>query len=61
VRIELSHAAGDLDLAAYDAAGAQVGISQGTTDREQVTVPPGGFVRVYGYDGAEGAYRLVAP
>jgi hypothetical protein len=61
VRIEFSHASGDLDLAAFDAAGAEVAISQGTGNSEQVTVPAGGSVRVYGYNGAQGAYRLVAP
>jgi hypothetical protein len=61
VRIEFSHAAGDLDLAAFDAAGAPAGVSNGTTNSEQVTVPAGGFVRVFGYNGAQGAYKLIAP
>jgi len=61
VRIEFTHAIGDLDLAAFDAAGTQVQVSNGTTNSEQVTVPAGGFVRVYGYGGAQGAYKLIAP
>ena len=58
VRVSFSHAAGDLDVAAYDAAGARVGQSQGTGDVEQVTVPAGGTVEIYGYNGATGAYTL---
>lgn len=61
VRIEFSHAAGDLDLEAYDASGARTGSSAGTGDSEQVSVPAGGFVRVFGYNGATGTYRLIAP
>jgi hypothetical protein len=61
VRIEFSHAAGDLDLAAYDASGTQLSVSQSVGDSEQVTVPAGGYVRVYGYQGARGRYRLIAP
>lgn len=59
VRIELDHAAGDLDVTAFDAAGTQVGQSAGTTDAEQVAVPAGGAVRVYGYNGAQNDYRVV--
>ena len=59
VRIEFSHAEGDLDLVAYDAAGAQVGQSAGTGNTEQVTVPAGGTVKVHGYNGAQAAYRAV--
>lgn len=58
VTITFSHAAGDLDLAAYDAAGARVTVSQGTTDSETVTIPAGGYAHVYGYQGATGAYSL---
>jgi hypothetical protein len=61
VRIEFTHGAGDLDLAAYDAAGAPLATSQGTGDSEQVVVPAGGSVRVYGYSGAQNTYRLIAP
>jgi hypothetical protein len=58
VRIAFRHADGDLDLNAYDAAGNRVGQSQGTGDTEQVTVPAGGTVEVFGYSGATGAYTL---
>ncbi|HEU0029927.1 MAG TPA: hypothetical protein VFQ53_04785 [Kofleriaceae bacterium] len=61
VRIEFQHASGDLDLVAFDASGTRVGASEGTSDTEQVTVPAGGSVRVFGYNGARNAYRLVAP
>jgi hypothetical protein len=61
VRVEFAHAAGDLDVVAYDAAGNRAGASEGTTNVEQVTVPAGGSVRVFGYSGATNSYRLVAP
>ncbi|MGN6110750.1 MAG: PPC domain-containing protein [Kofleriaceae bacterium] len=61
VRIEFAHTAGDLDITAHDASGAQVAVSQSTNDREQVVVPPGGSIRVYGYAGAQNTYRLIAP
>ena len=61
VRIDFSHAAGDLDLSAHDASGGQLDASQGTGDREEVSVPPGGRVRVYGWRGATGSYRISAP
>jgi hypothetical protein len=61
VTITFTHAQGDLDMAAFDTAGAQVGVSQGTTNTETVAVPAGGTVRVYGYQGAQGAYRVQAP
>lgn len=61
VRIELAPGSGDLDLAAFDAAGTQLAFSNGTGSSEQVTVPTAGFVRVYGFSGAQGAYRLLAP
>jgi len=59
VRIEFTHANGDLDLAAYDANGTRVATSESTNNTEQVTVPAGGSVRVYGYNGARNAYKLV--
>lgn len=58
VRIRFTHAAGDLDLAAFDAAGTQVGRSDGTSNDEQVSVPAGGTVQVIGYGGALGSYTL---
>jgi hypothetical protein len=61
VRVEFTHAAGDLDVEAFDAAGTRIGQSAGTTNVEQVSVPAGGFVRVFGYSGATNTYRLIAP
>ncbi|HEY8141420.1 MAG TPA: hypothetical protein VIG06_02075, partial [Kofleriaceae bacterium] len=58
VRIDFQNAIGDLDMGAFDEAGAQVSASQGTGDSEVVTVPAGGAVRVYGFQNATGAYRL---
>ncbi len=58
VSISFSHWAGDLDLKAYDAGGQQTDISQSTSDGESVTVPAGGSVEVYGYQGATGAYGI---
>jgi hypothetical protein len=58
VRIEFTSSAGDLDLQAYDAAGVKLFTSQGVGDSEEVTVPAGGAVRVYGYSGAKNGYRL---
>lgn len=57
-KITFTHAAGDLDMVSFDAAGAIVGRSQGTTNSEQLTVAAGAKVRVYGYGGAIGAYTL---
>jgi hypothetical protein len=61
VRIEFTHSAGDLDLVAHDASGGRVAASEGTSDSEQVTVPAGGSVRVFGFNGAKNTYRLIAP
>jgi len=61
VRVEFTHANGDLDVQAFDAAGTRVGASEGTGDVEQVSVPAGGSVRVFGYSGATNTYRLIAP
>ena len=61
VRIEFTHANGDLDLEAYDSAGNRVGQSNGTQNTEQVTVPAGGTVRVFGFAGAVNTYKLIAP
>ena len=61
VGIEFSHAGGDLDMAAFDANGAQVAASGSTSDSESVAVPAGGAVRVYGYASATNSYRIVLP
>ncbi|HTJ46606.1 MAG TPA: hypothetical protein VL463_31085 [Kofleriaceae bacterium] len=58
VKITFTSSAGDLDLAAYDASGAQLAISQGTGDSESVTVAAGARIRVYGYNGATNTYAL---
>ena len=52
---------GDLDVEAFDGAGTRVATSAGTSDVETVTVPAGGFVRVFGYGAATNTYRLIAP
>ena len=61
VRIEFTHASGDLDVIAYDAAGNRVAASEGTDDTEELAVPAGGSIRVFGYNGATNTYRLIAP
>jgi hypothetical protein len=58
VTIRFSHAAGDLDMEAFDASGRSLGKSEGTTDSETLQVPAGGRVKVYGYGGATGTYSL---
>jgi hypothetical protein len=61
VKIEFTNGTGDLDLEAYDAAGNRTATSNGTTNTEQVVVPAGGTVHVFGYAGAQNAYRVIAP
>lgn len=61
VRVEFRHADGDLDIEAFDANGTRVGQSNGTSDSEQVTVPAGGSLRVFGFNNARNSYRLIAP
>jgi hypothetical protein len=61
VKIEFVHANGDLDMAAYDANGTRTDTSESTSNVEEVTVPAGGTVRVFGYSGARNAYKLIAP
>lgn len=61
VKIEFRHSDGDLDMDAFDASGNRLTGSSGTGNTEQVTVPAGGFVRVFGFSGARGAYTLTAP
>lgn len=61
VTIDFTNASGDLDLH-VDGPSGQVGRSEGTGDREKVEVaslPAGTYlVRVFGYQGARGAYTL---
>jgi len=61
VRIEFTSANGDLDMIGFDASGTQVAQSETTSDSETVTVPAGGFVRIYGYSGASNTYKIIAP
>jgi hypothetical protein len=61
VKIAFTHASGDLDVTAYDASGIRIGSSESTNNEETVTVPAGGYIRVYGYSGARNTYRLIAP
>jgi hypothetical protein len=61
VRIAFSHADGDLDLALLDDTGEAFAWSASTEDEERITTTlPAGrtIVRVYGFQGAAGAYRL---
>lgn len=62
ITMTFSHAAGDLDIYVYDAAGVEVAKSIGTTDVESVTRAFGAgmfTVRVLGYQGATGGYALL--
>jgi len=61
VKITFAHTNGDLDLDVFDAAGTKLVGSAGTGNTELVTVPAGGFVRVFGFSGARGDYTLTAP
>lgn len=58
VRIDFSHAEGDLDLASYDAQGTRLEVSQSVDDGESLAVVAGTFVKVYGWQGATAAYTL---
>ncbi|RLB47351.1 MAG: hypothetical protein DRJ42_25580 [Deltaproteobacteria bacterium] len=58
VRIEFEHGEGDLDLVALDASGAEVGMSNGQGNTEELTVAAGNFFQVFGFGGAMGAYIL---
>lgn len=58
VEIRFVHADGDLDMRAFDAAGAMVGMSDSQADSELLTVPEGGAVEVYGFNRAMGTYLL---
>lgn len=61
ISLGFRHAAGDLDLYVYDAAGQQIAVSNGTSAVERVAgaLPAGQvFVRVVGYQNATGDYTL---
>jgi hypothetical protein len=57
-RIALRHADGDLDARAFDAQGVEVGRSESSGDAEELRGRGPGFVQVYGYRGAQGAYTI---
>jgi hypothetical protein len=58
VRIDFSHAEGDVDLAIYQGS-EQIDSSTSTDDTESVTLNGGSYtVRVYGYSDAQASYDL---
>ncbi|MBX3250903.1 MAG: hypothetical protein KF901_27240 [Myxococcales bacterium] len=58
VVLTFSHAAGDLDLEAYDVEGRRLGVSNGVRDEERWGHDAPFFIRVYGYAGATGSYSI---
>jgi hypothetical protein len=56
--LTFTHAEGDLDIKSFGPSGAQTAISQGTVNTETVSGTGPGFVEVYGYNGAKGAYSV---
>lgn len=58
VSVVFDHATGDIDVVATDASGTEVGRSDSATDREELTVPAGSFIQVYGFGGAMGPYII---
>ncbi len=56
VRIDFTHAQGDIDMALYDGSGHQLAVSDGSSDSEQLSLSGRAagtyFVKVYGYSGA---------
>lgn len=60
--ISFEHSKGDLDMIILDAAGNELGRSQGVGDSESVYLPASApktvIVKVYGYQGAMGDYRI---
>ena len=58
VRIDFAHATGDLDMAVYNASGAQQEVSQTTSNSEQLVLSGPAYIKVYGYSGATGTYSL---
>ena len=64
IRIEFTHADGDLDLQVLDSNGNSLGTSQGTSDSEEVALSPQAdgttiVVHAYGHHGASNRYRLL--
>ncbi|MAQ18023.1 MAG: hypothetical protein CMN30_24900 [Sandaracinus sp.] len=58
VVVTFSHAAGDLDLEAFDVEGGRLGQSAGVSDEERYGHDGPFAVRVYGYSGATGDYTI---
>ena len=62
VRIDFSHGLGDLDMALQSSAGSTLSTSEGTSNSEVISMNGRAegwyFVRVYGWNGATGAYTL---
>jgi hypothetical protein len=58
VTVSFDHATGDIDVVATDEAGTEVARSDSATDREELTVPGGSYLQVYGFDGAMGPYII---
>ena len=63
-QIDFTNSTGDLDVTAYDINGRILGSSTGVTNTEVVNVQPFGLdvviLKVYGYNGATGAYSPLA-
>ncbi len=58
VVVSFEHDEGDIDVKAYDEAGAVIDSSAGTSDQESVTGTGTFYVQVYGYRGATNQYRI---
>ena len=58
VVVAFRHAAGDLDLEAFDVEGSRLGQSNGVTDEERYGHDGPFVVRVFGYGGATGEYTI---
>ena len=62
VRIDFSHAVGDIDIDLLDSAGNVLTSSTGTSDREEISLNGRAagtyFVKIRGYSGARGTYSL---
>jgi hypothetical protein len=62
IRLEFSHAMGDVDVTLHRADFTQIAVSEGVTDQEVLTytatTPETLIVRVYGYDGVANSYAI---
>jgi hypothetical protein len=59
VRVEFSHAEGDIDFELVGLDGESIVVSQEVTDFEEASAGGPFYVRVYGYAGAANAYTIV--